>query len=260
MQNQKVSTLTGIVIILATAVVLFGGVFGWGYYFKQNFAVHNPVVNNNQRPACVGEGGAYAAPATKADLCCEGLAQQPTTQSGTVGLCVKPANQTAGWKTYMYPSSESKILLDITFNYPSILGSPKIHGHITNRPESITEDWGGFIDFMPTSNIFDGGLKLECSLINNLEDSLDEYVEKQANLVNWDSQKELLVNGKKLVRIRFVVKDQYVPSYYSWYFIDLGNKKILRIGTSGDKKLSYDNNSEGFSTADKIISTFKFTK
>ncbi len=31
MINKKVSTTIGIVIILATAAVLFGGVFGWGY-------------------------------------------------------------------------------------------------------------------------------------------------------------------------------------------------------------------------------------
>ncbi len=34
--NEKISTLTGALIIVATAVVLFGGVFGWQYYLIQN--------------------------------------------------------------------------------------------------------------------------------------------------------------------------------------------------------------------------------
>ncbi len=34
--NEKISTLTGALIIVATAVVLFGGVFGWQYYINQN--------------------------------------------------------------------------------------------------------------------------------------------------------------------------------------------------------------------------------
>ncbi len=36
MINRKISTLTGIIIILATAVLLFGGVFGWQYYLVKN--------------------------------------------------------------------------------------------------------------------------------------------------------------------------------------------------------------------------------
>jgi len=67
---------------------------------------NDPTFNNSEdqkiwnQANCVPEGGNYAAPLTSADLCCAGLVEQPTTQSGTVGICVKPTNQAAGWKTY----------------------------------------------------------------------------------------------------------------------------------------------------------------
>ncbi len=47
MQNQKVSTIIGIGIIVATAVVLFGGVFAWQYYNGEISNTQLPISNQN---------------------------------------------------------------------------------------------------------------------------------------------------------------------------------------------------------------------
>ncbi len=47
--NEKISTLTGVLIILAAAVVLFGGVFGWQYYTNPNFKIVNPSQIQNSK-------------------------------------------------------------------------------------------------------------------------------------------------------------------------------------------------------------------
>lgn len=94
MSNQKgVSTLIGIIIIVVVAIIAFGGFFAWQYWAQKSV----PAINQT---ACITEGGSYGAPLTSADLCCAGLVEQPTSQSGTSGVCVKPTDQTAGWKTY----------------------------------------------------------------------------------------------------------------------------------------------------------------
>lgn len=73
---------------------------------------------NDNKPACVPENGRYAAPETSADLCCDGLVQQPDpqSQSGTTGTCVKPGNQTTGWKTY------TNTKYGFLFQYPNNYG------------------------------------------------------------------------------------------------------------------------------------------
>ncbi len=43
--QKRVSTLTGIVIIVAVVVILFSGVFAYQYYTKTNFKIQSPAVN-----------------------------------------------------------------------------------------------------------------------------------------------------------------------------------------------------------------------
>jgi len=45
-QKGKISTLVGVTIIVAVAVVLFGGVFAYQYFAKQNFETVQPVAQN----------------------------------------------------------------------------------------------------------------------------------------------------------------------------------------------------------------------
>lgn len=57
-----------------------------------------------------------------------------------------------------------------------------------------------------------------------------------------------------MARIRFTLSSHY-DADVGWYFVELSNKSILAISTSGDKKFLYDDNQSGDSTRDKIIST-----
>lgn len=87
--QKRFLIIIGIIVLVA---IIFGGVF---------YVMHNANQLTNQNPvSCVPEGGNYHAPASISDLCCSGLVQQPTSESGTTGICVKPTDQTTGWKTY----------------------------------------------------------------------------------------------------------------------------------------------------------------
>ncbi len=95
---KKVSTKLGILIIIAAAVVLFGGVLAYQYFAMQKADNQNSFQNTTASTNCIPAGGMYGAPLTNADLCCSGLTQQPTSVSGTMGICVISA--TTNWKTY----------------------------------------------------------------------------------------------------------------------------------------------------------------
>ncbi len=45
--NKKISTLTGILIILVVAIILFGGVFGYQNYFVKNWEITKNSEENN---------------------------------------------------------------------------------------------------------------------------------------------------------------------------------------------------------------------
>jgi hypothetical protein len=50
MQKEKgISTLTGIIIIVAAAVILFGGVFAWQYFAKSQTPITNVQPNSNSQ-------------------------------------------------------------------------------------------------------------------------------------------------------------------------------------------------------------------
>ena len=101
-----------IIPIVWTIVVLLTASLGTYVYVNQHSKVSqtNQVENNvatissistqeeikTDKNKCVPENGRYAAPLTSEDLCCEGLVEKPDpqSQSGTMGTCVKPTNQT----------------------------------------------------------------------------------------------------------------------------------------------------------------------
>lgn len=85
MNNQRgISSLIGIAIVVATAIVVVGGVFGWQY-------LTTPKDNNqNQQTACTME----------AKVCPDGSAVGRTGPNCEFAECPTVQNQTAGWKTY----------------------------------------------------------------------------------------------------------------------------------------------------------------
>ena len=166
----------------------------------------------------------------------------------------------ANWKTYTYSSIESGILPSMTFKYPSLFGNNPtlVSSRNTNPPVNISEDWGGFFEFNPTGAFGDRGLRIEFFKRVNSESSFESYVSKSATNGGWDSPKYFQAGSYKVARLRFSSSSHY-DADVSWYFVELSNKSILAISTSGDKKFLYDDDQNGKSTRDQILSTFKFT-
>jgi hypothetical protein len=71
----------------------------------------------------------------------------------------------------------------------------------------------------------------------------------------WSSPKYFQAGSYKVARIRFDSSSHY-DADVGWYFIELPDKSILAISTSGDKKYLYDDDQSGNSTRDQIVSTF----
>ncbi len=161
----------------------------------------------------------------------------------------------ASWKSYTYGSKESGILPDITFKLPSSTfgGDPFISSRSTNRPENISQDWGGFIGFGPDGDISDDVLRIEFFKRQNSENTFESYVSKSSS-GGWDSIKYFEVDGRNAARVRFL-SPSHRDADIGWYFIELSDKSILAISTGGDKKLLYDDDRNGNSTRDRIIST-----
>ena len=165
-------------------------------------------------------------------------------------------NETASWNSYTYSSIESEILPNMTFKYPSLFGNNPtlISSRNTNRPGNISEDWGGLFEFNPTGTFSDHGLRIEFFKRVNPENNFESYVSKSATSGGWGSPKYFQVGSYKMARIRFSSSSHY-DADVGWYFVELSNKSILAISTSGDKKFLYDNDQSGNSTRDRIIST-----
>ena len=165
-------------------------------------------------------------------------------------------NETASWNSYTYSSIESEILPNLTFKYPLLFGNNPtlISSRNTNRPGNISEDWVGFFEFNPTGTFGDRGLRIEFFKRVNSENSFESYVSKSATISGWGSPKHFQADSYKVARIRFASSSHY-DADIGWYFVELPNKTILAISTSGDKKFLYDDDQSGNSTRDKIIST-----
>ena len=95
MKNNQKGFVVPLIIAIAALLAVWGGV-----YYYQNRKVETPLVINSNLPEqtgqtstttanCVLEGRQYGA----GDSCCSGLVRQPSSPSGTWGLCVKLVSQ-----------------------------------------------------------------------------------------------------------------------------------------------------------------------
>ncbi len=185
----------------------------------------------------------------------EPVAQTPSPITNTSPTPVVK-DETVSWNSYTYSSIESGILPNLTFKYPSLFGNNPtlISSRNTNRPGNISEDWGGFFEFNPTGAFGDRGLRIEFFKKVNSENSFESYVSKLATSGGWGSPKYFQAGGYNVARIRFASSSHY-DANVGWYFVELPNKSILAISTSGDKKFLYDDDQSGNSTRDKVVST-----
>jgi len=93
MKAQKgISTLVGIIIIVAVAVVAFGGVFAYQYLTQQK---GEPAIIENNQPIVGNDRDAHGCIGSAGYTWCE--VKQKCLRTWEE-LCV--ADQTAGWKTY----------------------------------------------------------------------------------------------------------------------------------------------------------------
>lgn len=179
-----------------------------------------------------------------------------STPSPVASIAVTAESETASWNSYTYSSIESGILPNMTFKYPTLFGNNPtlISSRNTNRPGNISEDWGGFFEFNPTGAFGDRGLRIEFFKRVNSENSFESYVSKSATSGGWGLPKYFQAGSYRVARIRFASSSHY-DADVGQYFVELSNKSILAISTSGDKKFLYDDDQGGNSTRDKIIST-----
>ncbi|MEK9184858.1 MAG: hypothetical protein AAB866_01685 [Patescibacteria group bacterium] len=193
-------------------------------------------------------GGGYAVVKTNPGLAKKlGMEKQAEKKEATKEVVTY-------WNSYTYLSTESGILPDITFRYPFLFGDKPtlISSRNTNRPERISDNWGGLVDFKSA-----GVLRMEFSKRTNSESSFESYVNKViAGGGGWSSPKYFQAGNYKVARLRFSS-----PSHYDgdvgWYYVELSSRDILAISTGGDSKYLFDDDVNGNSTRDKIISTIK---
>jgi len=241
MYNQKGFGLIGIIIVVV--IILAAGVGG---LYVSNTATQKSTLE-------VGQDAIQQAQEVK-----ELMEQRNQQISDEQGL--KLEDETATWFSYTYLSTESGILPDITFKYPAVFGNDPtlVSSRNTNRPENISDDWGGFVEFSKKGTFGDDGLRIEFFKRANSEANFDNYVAKSVASGGRASPKYFKAGDYRVARIRFASSTHY-DADVGWYFMELSNRDILAISTSGDKKYLYDDDQSGNSTRDKIISTLRFT-
>ena len=232
--NQK--GFANIVLVVVVVLLVVGGL-GYFVFVKQS----EPITQQSPSPAT----------------------NTSTTNTTSQTPAPPPASvvkdETASWNSYTYLSVKSGILPSITFKYPFLFGDKPtlISSRNTNSPSKISEDWGGFVEFNPTGAFGDRGLRIEFFKRVNSENGFENYVLKSVTSGGWGSPKYFQAGNYKVARIRFSSSSHY-DADVGWYFVELSDKSILAISTSGDKKFIYDDDQNGNSTRDKIISTLTF--
>lgn len=166
------------------------------------------------------------------------------------------SSETASWNSYTYPSTISEILPDITFKYPPEFGNGPTHisSLTTNRPDSVTQDWGGLLSFF--RSVGRPRFDIEFFKHVNTAKSFEDYVNKiAASTEGLDSPKYFQAGPYRVARLRFASPNHY-DADTAWYSIELPNKEILGISiVPYDKTPIFDEKSGGLSTMDTVVST-----
>jgi len=237
---KKISTLTGIMIILAVAIIALGGVFAYEY-----FGTKTPMIVQSPGRSCIPAGGRYAAPLTAADLCCSGLVEQPTdngsgSYSGTVGICVQPpkpiTNKTAAWKTY------TNNQYGFSFQYPS-----GIYIKVINNKNWLYADNNSFVTvFVEENPIVDNSLWPNGGLYPGSKSDYFSVVVNKGGDLGLGSIASSFDLGE--------IHGWYEPSVENWIgFQSKDGLYNFEINTAEDPHLQT-------TTTYKMLSTFKFIK
>ena len=193
-----------------------------------------------EEKCCVPKDVEFGAPSDKNDVCCEGLVKQPTTQSGTVGKCVKQNNQVSDWK--IYKNTE----YGFEFKYPNDWEIIK-----QNVSEGAKDDlnMGLWLDGNPQGKEYHFEGSSDCPLTITV---YNKQFDQNAQEFSGAIKNEKIINGFKFVEF-FRKGTTYPDSHYFVYKLtDNSFIKIVDNTKTTDIKL--------LSVFDQILSTFKFTK
>lgn len=219
--QKRVSTLTGIIIIVVAIVVLFGGVFAYQYFvlLKQLKAISS----------------------TPPGLSKQQILNKPFPLAG------EPTDQTAGWQTYTNTQYGFEI------KYPS---TAKIEETGEYDIESFTViDETKKLD--PNNNLsFLSPRQFEVS-IHPPSLSESQYNFELSNGVVPGSISNIKVDGKDAVMLKDVWNYEE-NSYYGYNILIKYNSMLYTLNYwMDDQKL---NNIGNYAISQQILSTFKFTK
>ena len=229
---KKVSTLIGIIIIVAIAVIAFGGVFTYQYF----------VVKNNQTTRCETMG------------CLPGVQTGPTV-----------ADQIAGWKTYTnsqygfeikYPNN-----LALSLDGPNVAQKDLDAGKIISGTITPTYETVNFRD--PS-----GIKKFEISIFHKTDKELTKenynnflYTSGLCDLRYLYPKEEVVVNtlatnGVQIINTKFV--DSNVPggSRSCYYLKNIDNNLIVISLLAPDSQSDYEATNK---IVQVMLSTFAFT-
>lgn len=249
MHNQKgISTLIGIVIVIAVAIVVVGGVFGY-QYLTQPKEDNQP---QDQQTACTME----------AKICPDGSAVGRSGPNCEFAECPAVQDQTASWKTY------TSTKYGFEFKYPK---DYKTQGIPTDNPTglNISLDRGNIFVHEIDNSIININLPEDCMFSSSqLEDK---------NMLSYVSTKE--INGISFYYyINYKTQANYLGAYcgmstgcqrldvyrtlYKGKCFEIKYQRSDRVFTSGD--IDYRGATQEEMKVpeifNEILSTFKFTK
>jgi len=253
---KKISTSTGIIVIVIFAVILFGGVFAYQYFtpkFQQNSQFFGSSQKTDQTQiqtsnsqiivSCTPEGEEYDITIRGKSFCCAGLIPQIVPGSAATNVCVNPSTQTANWKIYKNDEYgfEFKYPTDNFFDYYKDGIDSRCSAYNTNVPCKYII---GNPDEMKSIN------KMRVIFVPA---ELDKYVDT-------NSSKKIVVNNIQGYKVDYA-NSKTDPSFYQTvYYLKIDND-VLEVDFTYDTATKWKGNlnTELPFAEDLIINSFKFT-
>ncbi|MEK7658319.1 MAG: hypothetical protein AAB352_00455 [Patescibacteria group bacterium] len=225
--QKQISTLTGIIIIVAATVILFGGVFGYKYFSVKQLQLAEKALQ----------------------------AQQILDKS--FPLAGESTTETAGWKTYtntqygfnfQYPQVYGLLKQDA--NYPYTGGLANVKASFLARASSEQDKYRLKIAVVPINTYRfsnTGGETISYDSINGrCKRDLNNFYEKNNNF-NFQGYKGC-----------YISEGDIIGGFVGYLIPNIKNQQLVEILINfSDNGLSSE---EALKDLNSIISTFKFTK
>jgi len=248
--KKQISTLWGVIIIVAVAVVLFGGAFAYQYFTKQNFAVVLPSQTHNEQLADENRqqnSGEQVMCTMDAMECPDGSYVGRTGPNCEfVCLTTTEAADTSNWK--IYTNSE----YGFEFKYPVELFD-KFYGpsedECSNRHPDIQKYSTRFIFEADQSDTASESISMNMTIF---------CTKLERNKVS-EFMQDIALEGNNVIQKQIGDRIAYQTTAYSALsadeslhtFVDMGNTTL---------QISFYNPNVDEKTVNTILSTFKFTK